>query len=152
MTSKPKRLVKWVAAVLAPIALAIIGVEIYGMTPLAREKCNASTMASDWPSIPPHTYDMPPEQTLQVAAAVIARLPGWSIDKRDQTKGIVKATVAHGLGILTDDVWVEVRPKGRNASVDVSSTSRIEDGVLGANAGNIRALQAAMDERLPPAS
>lgn len=111
----------------------------------------------EYPDLKPRRYDMSPNQTLDLAAAVIGKLPSWKVVRRDTETRTLEATVKVSIGLFTDDVTVTVRPvvvgDGKTTSpsseVVVRSRSRLGRGDLGENARHIRVLQAAMDERLP---
>ena len=108
--------------------------------------------SADYPDLQTHDYDASPPNALAVAAAEASRLPGWKAVHRDPVRGTLDAEVRRLGSFFTDDVTVSVTPTGANgdsARVSIRSRSRGGGGDLGANARHIRALQAAMDGRLP---
>jgi uncharacterized protein (DUF1499 family) len=105
--------------------------------------------APAYPDLRDRLYDMPPDQTLQVAAAVAGRIPRWKVVSTDRAGGVVHVEIRTALPFFTDDLTVHVHPEGRNSRVTIRSRSRVGRGDLGENARHIRALQAAMDSKLP---
>lgn len=102
----------------------------------------------DYPDLLSHVYDMPPDQTLQVTAAVATRLPNWTVKETDLASGVLRAEAKTPLGLFTDDVTVSAVAEGSYTKVIIRSHSRVGKADLGVNARNIRALQAAMDRQL----
>ena len=100
-----------------------------------------------YPELQPRIYDMRPENTVQFAQAAIGRLSGWHMVKADPAARTVEAT-APGFP-APSDVHISVNISGANSLVMIRSRSRFGFADLGANARHIRALQAAMDEKLP---
>lgn len=105
-----------------------------------------------YPDLQPRKYDSSPTNTLQFAAAAATNIRNWKVIKRDETKGTVQIEVRTAIPVFTDDLTVLVAPTGANGDsslVTIRSKSRVGKGDLGANARHIRALQAAMDDKLP---
>lgn len=109
--------------------------------------------APGYPDLQNRVYDMPPVQTLQFARAAIALLPRWRLVSASAPTGsTLRAQVRTVVGGFVDDVFVEVTPAGPNndaSRVVIRSRSRVGRADLGENARHIRALQAAMDNKLP---
>ncbi len=99
----------------------------------------------------PHVYDMPPEQTRQVAGAVGATVLGWKVANSDPTTGTIRLFVPARFGLAHDEVTALVLPSGKNAAVAIMSQAHYRGLDFGANARHIRDLQAAMDKQLPAA-
>jgi len=79
-------------------------------------------------------------------------LPRFTLEPGDAGTDTLCAEVKTALGGFTDEVTVRVRPAGpggKHSRVTVRSRSRVGRGDLGENARHIRALQRAMDARLP---
>ena len=107
-----------------------------------------------YPDLQDRRYDAPPAATLAAAADAARRLPRWRVVAVDQQDRTVRVEVRTGVGGFTDDLTVHVTPDGPDGGrsrVTVRSRSRVGRGDLGENARHIRALQAAMDRKLPPA-
>ena len=102
-----------------------------------------------YPDLQDRIYDFPPDGTLTLAAAVASRIPRWRVVSTDRANRLVRVEVRTALPLFTDDMTIHVRPEGRNSRVTVRSRSRVGRADLGENARHIRALQAAMDARLP---
>ena len=102
-----------------------------------------------YPDLQPRRYDMPPDAVIQFAATAASRLRGWKVTRTDVQKGTMHADVTTFVPLFTDDVEVTVHLEGRISVVTIRAHSRVGGGDLGENARHIRALQAAMDERLP---
>jgi uncharacterized protein (DUF1499 family) len=100
-----------------------------------------------YPDLQPRVYDMSRENTIQFAQAAIARQTGWKVVKTDTGQGILEAT-APGFP-SPSDITITVTPEAQTSSVTIRSRSRFGFADLGANARHIRALQAAMDDKLP---
>jgi hypothetical protein len=111
--------------------------------------------STPYPDLETRTYDSSPENTAILAAAVAERLPRWLVLRTDLGAGIVECRVVPRLALLADDVTIRVTPTGPGGAfsrVDVRSRCEHAPADLGANARNIRALQAGMDDKLPPVS
>lgn len=106
-----------------------------------------------YPDLQPRRYDVEVSHATMYAAEAARRLRGWRVRRTDPNAGIVEAEVSvpPAVGIFKDDVTVTIHPEGDAAVVKIRSHSRVGSGDLGENARHIRALQKAMDERLPPA-
>ena len=102
-----------------------------------------------YPDLRERLYDMPPDQTLQLAAAVASRIPRWKVVSTDRAGRVVHVEIRTAIGLFTDDLTIHVHPEGRNSRVTIRSRSRVGRGDLGENARHIRALQTAMDSKLP---
>ena len=97
-------------------------------------------------------YAVPATRVFAEAEAACRALPRWTVTKTDPVGNTLSAEVRTAFGGFTDDVTVSVVPDGPDAArVTVRSRSRVGRGDLGENARHIRALQKAMDERLPRA-
>jgi fatty-acyl-CoA synthase len=95
---------------------------------------------------------MPVNNTTLFASEAVRRLPGWRVLATDPASGIVRAEARRAFPFpASDEVTVTVTPDGNGARVVIRSRSRVGKADLGENARHIRALQAAMDQRLPPA-
>lgn len=105
--------------------------------------------APGYPDLQDRVYDFPPDGTVTLAAAVAARIPRWKVVETDRATRTVHVEVRTALPLFTDDLTIHVSPEGRNARVAIRSHSRVGRGDLGENARHIRALQSAMDARLP---
>jgi uncharacterized protein (DUF1499 family) len=103
-----------------------------------------------YPDIVPHQYDMTIAHTTQFAAEAARRL-GWEVKRTDPQAGEVEAVVTVFPIPFKDDVTVKVVESsgGKHSEVHIHSRSRVGSGDLGENARHIRALQAAMDAKLP---
>jgi hypothetical protein len=97
-----------------------------------------------------HVYDMPPDQTLQVAGALATTRLNWRVANMDAAAGAVHLIAPSRLGLSADSVLVTVRPKGDDAAVSITSTAGLRGFDFGANAQHVRDLQTAMDGQLPP--
>lgn len=105
-----------------------------------------------YPDLQPRRYDFPPDQTLLFVGSAAARLPRWRVVRTDVPTGTVQIEVKTPLGLFTDDMTVHVTltgPDGNSSLVTIRSRSRVGRADLGENARHIRALQAAMDDKLP---
>jgi uncharacterized protein (DUF1499 family) len=69
---------------------------------------------------------------------------GWDIVASDPAGGRIEATDTTFWFGFKDDVVVRVTPQPTGSRVDVRSLSRVGAGDLGANAGRVRALLAAV--------
>lgn len=137
-----------------PLLLAGIAAVIGGaLVPRAWLTSNDVTTgdAPGYPDLRDRLYDMPTAQTLQVAAAVAARIPRWKVVSTDRAERVVHVEVRTAIPLYTDDLTVHVHPEGRNSRVTIRSRSRVGRGDLGENARHIRALLAALDSKLPQA-
>lgn len=106
---------------------------------------------SGYPDLTSRVYDMPVAQCVQFAAQASANL-GWQVAKSDPAGGAVRAEAGSLPGPFRQEVTVTVTPDGENprhSAVEVRSRSLLGGADLGANARNIRALQAWMDDKLP---
>ncbi|GAB4462367.1 MAG: hypothetical protein OHK0029_29080 [Armatimonadaceae bacterium] len=142
------------------ILAALIGLSAAGifaavqMVPPAGWSSNDVTTGKHpgYPDLHPHRYDMSVNHTTIFAAEAARRL-GWEVTRTDPQAGIVEAVVTVKPIPFKDDVTVTVTPDdtsgGKYTMVTIHSRSRVGSGDLGENARHIRALQAAMDDKLP---
>ncbi|MBC8103553.1 MAG: DUF1499 domain-containing protein [Cytophagales bacterium] len=111
--------------------------------------------SADYPDLQPRIYDADPRNTTVLAAAAAAVLPRWTVIRTDTSGFTVTCEVKMPLGLFTDDVTVHAEPfgpQGRYSRVVIRSRSRLGKADLGENARHIRALQSAMDSKLPVVS
>lgn len=102
-----------------------------------------------YPELRSRVYYAELDRTLTVAEQAIRRLPRWRLVLRDTENDALEAEVRSPLGPFTDDVTVYVLPLGHGQTrVIIRSRSRVGQGDLGRNAGHVRQLQQAMDDRL----
>lgn len=144
----------WLRSILLPMLLGASVTTAIFIVPAAGWLSNDVTTGQHrgYPDIQPRKYDSSPTNTLQFAAAAATSLPNWKVIKRDETKGTIQIEVRTAIPIFTDDLTVLVAPTGANGDsslVTIRSKSRVGKGDLGSNARHIRALQAAMDDKLP---
>jgi uncharacterized protein (DUF1499 family) len=107
-----------------------------------------------YPDLQPRLYDSTVENATLLAAAGASRIPRWKVVRTVPQQGVMEAQVRTAIPLFTDDVTVTVTPAkapdGQPAAeVTIRSRSRVGGGDLGENARHIRALQAAMDAKLP---
>ncbi|HVK04101.1 MAG TPA: DUF1499 domain-containing protein [Armatimonadaceae bacterium] len=105
-----------------------------------------------YPDLVTRRYDASVENATQFAAAAATRLPRWKVVETRPAAGTMRAEVRRALPVFTDDVTVTITRDGDAAAVRIRSRSRVGLGDLGENARHIRALQRAMDDKLPLAS
>lgn len=108
---------------------------------------------SGYPDLQPRRYDSALNNTTILASAAAATLRNWKVVETAPDRGLVRIEVRDALLVFKDDVTVTITPTGTNgdsSEVVIRSHSRIPWGDLGENARHIRALQAAMDDKLPP--
>ncbi len=99
-------------------------------------------------------YAAPATRVFAEAEAACRALPRWTVTETNAATGTLTAEVRTAFGGFTDDLTVTIVPVSPNedrARVTIRSRSRIGRGDLGENARHIRALQKAMDARLPRA-
>lgn len=97
-----------------------------------------------YPDIAPVRLREGKAQAFARVAAVVARMPGWTVVAEDPAQGLIEASEASRWFGFVDDVVIRVRPDGEGSRVDVRSKSRIGRGDFGANARRVRAFLAAM--------
>jgi uncharacterized protein (DUF1499 family) len=106
-----------------------------------------------YPDLRDRVYAVPPRHALMVAAAAVRTLPRWTVTEVDFAAGTLRAEVRTRIGGFIDDVIIQVSSlpgkEAHTARVNVRSRSRMGRADLGENARHIRALQRAMDARLP---
>ncbi len=144
----------WLWSVLLPaLTGALITTALLYVPPAGWGSNDVETGAHPgYPDLRPRTYDSSPRNTLQFAAAAANGIRNWKVTKRDEETGKLYAEVRTALPLFTDDVTVTVAPTetdGDASLVTIRSRSRVGQGDLGENARHIRALQAAMDDKLP---
>ena len=100
-----------------------------------------------YPDLQPRNYNATVSNTTLFVADAASRKLGWKVTRTEPDKGSVVVRVPSGP--FTDDLSVTVTAEGEGSRVVVRSHSRVGFGDLGANARHIRALQAAMDDKLP---
>jgi uncharacterized protein (DUF1499 family) len=122
---------------------------------LAREQANAGrdmsypgeTFASQqragYPDLAPIVVASPPEKTFAAVQSAVESF-GWKIVATDAASGVIEATDTSHIFRFVDDIAVRIRPQDGGSRVDVRSKSRVGRGDLGANAGRIRRLRAAL--------
>ncbi len=157
MSSPPppskSRLVRIFRVVLPVLLVAALGA--YFVMPAAwrtvRDVTTGATGA--YPDLQPHVYDMGPDQIVILTSAVASRLPGWRVVRTDRATGVMTAQVAGPLG-MSSEVTARVEPQSPDVSrvvIRSRSISGVGPGDWGVNARNIRALQSALDDKLPVA-
>lgn len=153
-TPPPKRTAPlWLRYVLIALFGAILSTAFLYVPGAGWMSNDVETGRSDgYPDLETRRYDSSPENTLTYAAAAASGLRGWKVTRRDTDAGKLTIEVRTALPFFTDDVTVSVTPTGaggNSSEVNIRSKSRVGRGDLGENARHIRALQKAMDERLP---
>ncbi|MBC8137449.1 MAG: DUF1499 domain-containing protein [Fibrella sp.] len=144
----------WVRAVILPALIGALAATAILYVPRAGWVSNDVTTGAHpgYPDLQSRKYDSSPSNTLRFASAAASGIRNWKVTNRDETKGTLHAEVRTAIPLFTDDVSVTVTPTGRDndsSLVTIHSWSRVGRGDLGENARHIRALQAAMDEKLP---
>ncbi|MBC7807377.1 MAG: DUF1499 domain-containing protein [Akkermansiaceae bacterium] len=144
----------WVRSILLPALFGALIATALLYVPGAGWRTNDVTTGTHpgYPDLKPRKYDSSPTNTVQFAAAAASGLRNWKVVERDETTGVLRAEVRTAIPFFTDDVTVTVTPTGADGDsslVTIRSRSRVGEGDLGENARHIRALQAAMDEKLP---
>jgi uncharacterized protein (DUF1499 family) len=109
---------------------------------------------SGYPDLQDRVYAVLPDRALAAVETAVRSLPRWSVTDLDPAASTLRAEVRTAVGGFTDDVTVQIRPDGhapnaRRTRVTIRSRSRVGRADLGENARHIRALQRAMDARLP---
>lgn len=144
----------WLRSVLLPALLgALVTTAILYVPPAGWQSNDVTTGAHPgYPDLQPRTYDSSPVNTIRFAAAAASGIRNWKVTKRDESQGMVHVEVRTVLPFFTDDLTVVVTPTGADGDsslVTIRSHSRVGRSDLGENARHIRALQAAMDDKLP---
>jgi uncharacterized protein (DUF1499 family) len=144
----------WVRYVVLPaLTGALVTTAILYVPPAGWGSNDVTTGAHPgYPDLRPISYDSSPRNTLQFAAAAASSLRNWKVVKRDESEGSLHAEVRTALPLFIDDVTATVTPTGKDGNsslVTIRSRSRVGTGDLGENARHIKALQAAMDAKLP---
>jgi hypothetical protein len=106
-----------------------------------------------YPDLQSRVYDMEPSHCAMFAAQAARRL-GWEVVETRPEAGTVRAVVTVFPIPFKDDLTVTATPDPKNPRhtvVEIRSRSRVGRGDLGENARHVRALQAAMDDKLPRA-
>ena len=136
------------------VTFAFLYIPVAGWT--SRE---AVTGGTAYPDLTVRVYDASPTNTLQYAAAAASGIPGFTVTSRDEETGVLRGTVRTTIPLFTDDLTVTVTPEplhktpsDDNTRVEIASRSRLPLPDFGENARHIRALQTAMDARLPQVS
>jgi uncharacterized protein (DUF1499 family) len=144
----------WVRSVLLPAIAGALATTALVYIPAAGWGSNDVTTGAHpgYPDLRPIQYDSSPAHTLQFAAAAASMIRNWKVTSRDESAGILLAEVRTAIPVFTDDVTVSVTPAGPDGDsslVTIRSRSRVGRADLGENARHIRALQSAMDAKLP---
>ena len=108
----------------------------------------------EYPDLPSRIYAADLTATRKAAVEAVAAIPRWRVMPGPDTE-VVRAEVRTALFRFVDDVEVRFQaltahPAPRTKVV-IRSHSRVGKGDLGENARHIRALQDAMEARLPRA-
>ena len=103
----------------------------------------------EYPDLQDRRYDFPPDETVAVADQVARRIPRWQVVSTDKARRTVQVLITTAFGGFKDDMTILILPEGKNSRVTIRSHSRIGRSDLGENARHIRALQSAMDTKLP---
>lgn len=135
---------------LAALLLAALGAAIL-LVPRAWLVTNDITTGRHpgYPDLQDRWYAAPPDRALTVAEAAARGLPRWRVVSVDSVAHEVHVAVRTAVGGFTDDLVIRIAPAGARSRVTVRSRSRMGRGDLGENARHIRAIQRAMDARLP---
>ena len=104
-----------------------------------------------YPDLQSIRYDVDKRAATLLAAGAAQRIPGWTVKRTLPDEGIMEAEVAVPAfaRVFTDDVTVTVTEENNASVVRIRSRSRVGRGDMGENARHIRALQAAMNAKLP---
>ena len=139
------------AVVVAIVCCVAIAWTVLYLTPPTTASTNAGVSEGTQTVSTPHTYDMPPESTRQVAGAVGATVLGWKVVGSDAATGTIHLRAPARFGLAHDEVTATISPSGKNAAVEIVSQAHYRGLDFGANVRHIRDLQAAMDKQLPAA-
>jgi uncharacterized protein (DUF1499 family) len=101
------------------------------------------TMNNSEQGLSVHRYNMPPEQTMQFAKAILPRL-GWTLESQDRN-----VLVAKTRRFCRVTITVQNTQMGEASLVEMRSESFWGISDLAVNKANLHALQRAMDEKLP---
>ena len=102
-----------------------------------------------YPELRSRVYYAEVASAMTAGEQALRRLPRWKLVARDAENDALEAEVRALVGPFTDDVTVYFFPLGHGQTrVTIRSRARRGGGDLGRNAAHIRALQAAMDDRL----
>lgn len=107
----------------------------------------AELTRESYPDVVSLRVDRDPAAALAAAQAALADA-GFAVTRTDAADGRIEAVAESFWFGFKDDVIVRVRPDGAGARIDLRSISRVGVSDLGANAKRIRALSAAISERL----
>ena len=101
-----------------------------------------------YPTLRSRVYHAEIDTAMTAAELALARLPGWKMLSRDTDNDILEATAPSPFG-APDEVTLYFFALG-HGQIRVTARSRSQAGWgdLGRNAGHLRQLQQAMDDRL----
>ena len=138
----------------AAAALVALGVVAPLLVPRAWRTTNDVTTgrSPEYPDLQDRHYAAPPSDTLAAARDAARHIRRWRVADTDPAVRTVRVEIGTAIPLFTDDLTVHVTPEGadgKRSRVTIRSRSRVGRGDLGENARHIRALQRAMDARLP---
>lgn len=102
----------------------------------------------EYPDVQPQVLRYSPDLVVERSVEAVEGLERWTLGAVDRGERRVEAVASTALFGFDDDVTITVREHGSGSLVHVRSRSRVGRGDFGQNARNIRAFQAALEERL----
>jgi len=111
-----------------------------------------SIQASD-PDLRTRVFALPPESVFAAAVSVVRETPTWRLTRQDADAGLISAEVSVALGLLTNDVLIQVAgvaPGG--AQVDVRASARRPAGDLGTTEREITLFYRRLEQTLTTAT
>nr|CAA9290097.1 hypothetical protein AVDCRST_MAG63-4270 [uncultured Armatimonadetes bacterium] len=146
-----RRLSRYARAALALLALCAF-IPLILPRPWRTTNDVTTGRSREYPDLQDRHYAAPLRETLAAAEAAARDIRRWRVVRTDTTAHTLHVEIRTAIPLFTDELTARVAPEGpghRHSRVNIRSRSRIGRGDLGENARHIRALQRAMDARLP---
>lgn len=122
-----------------------------GVNPIVYQKTEASLQAKAYPDIKPLPVNRPMADAYSAVRDAVKNLE-WQVmaeqPPSDGRPGLIEAVDRSKIFGFTDDIVIRVSGAGREARIDVRSSSRHGQHDLGRNAGHVRALFSEVKTRL----
>ena len=133
---------------LGVIALATVSIGLAASCTVPRINDVTTGETPEYPDLQPQRFDADRESVFEAAVSAASSI-GIEITSKDLSSGVITGVATTRIFRFKDDVTITIARDGESTVVSIRSASRVGKSDLGMNAKRIRALQAAIAERIP---